>query len=118
VRHAFVHFETDAGVPRAEWDAFCAKHDVKYAPESPGGNIWVTDRPGMGVECIYGGRTRKPGEPLEDAATEVMFTTPWGGPKMEQLAALARAFWIQFGGALYAETELRPLIVNGEQSAA
>lgn len=111
MKHAFVHFETDAGVPRAEWDAFCAEHEIVHMPDEPGGNLW---RQGgrHGVECIYGGRTRKPGEPLEESAAEIMFTTPWGGPKMEPLAALARAFWVQFGGALYAETELRSLIVQ------
>ena len=80
MKHAFVHFETDQGVPRAEWDAFCAEHEIVHMPDEPGGNLW---RHGgqHGVECIYGGRTRKQGEPLEESAAEVMFTTPWGGPR-------------------------------------
>lgn len=117
MKHAFVHFETDAGVPRAEWDAFCAEHEIVHMPEEPGGNIW---RQGgrHGVECIYGGRTRAHGAPPEESATEVLFTTSWGGPKMDALAVLARAFWVQFGGALYAETELRPLIVRASSDGA
>jgi hypothetical protein len=101
------------GIPLADWQAFCAEHDIAHAPEETGGNIFY--RGGRtGVQCIYGGRTRRPGGGLEEKALEVMFLSPWGGPKMLELAALARAFWVRFGGALYAETELRPLIVNDE----
>lgn len=112
MKHAFVHFETDAGVPRKDWDEFCAAHGIEHAPGEAGGNVWY--RGGRhGVECIYGGRSRQPGAPLEDAAAEIMFLTPWGGGRrIETLAELAREFWIRFGGALYAETSLRPLIVQ------
>lgn len=97
------------GIPRADWDKFCEEHEIKHVPTLPGGNIWYRGGK-MGVQCIYGGKTRKPNEPLEESANEVMFLSDWGGPKLEDLAALAKAFWCRFGGALYAETEVRQLI--------
>lgn len=105
-----MHFEADAGIPRAEWDEFCVAHELVHAPSEPAGNVWYCGGK-RGVQCIYGNGK------LADSASEVMFITPWGGPKMVPLAVLARDFWVRFGGALYAETDLRPLIVGGEASA-
>lgn len=116
-KHAFVHFESDMGILLADWQAFCVDHDIAHAPEETGGNIFYKGGR-TGVQCIYGGRSRRSDEPLEEKAAEVMFLSPWGGPKMNDLAALARAFWVRFGGALYAETELRPLIVNEPEQSA
>ena len=105
MKHAFVHFESDMGVPRAEWTAFCAEHELQ---REDGTNTWWQGTKTAGIQCIYG--DQRDGEP--STANEVMFLTPWGGPKLNALACLARDFWVQFGGALYAETELRPLIVG------
>ena len=42
-----------------------------------------------------------------------MFIPPWGAPKLQDLAELAREFWIRFGGALYAEETLRKFDRSG-----
>lgn len=106
-KHAFVHFETDTGIPRAEWDEFCQANEIERAPDETPANVWYLGGQ-HGVQCIYGTRSR-PGE-VEEKASEVMFLSNWGGPKLEGLATLAKAFWCRFGGALYAETEVRKLI--------
>ena len=106
--HMLVHFESYAGVPRTDWDEFCVSHKLAHLPAEASNNTW---HHGDGIEVIYGGRTRKPGEPLEDPAYEVMFRVAADGPHA-RLVQLARVFWVRFGGVLYAEpVELRHQLV-------
>lgn len=110
---AYVHFqEPGGGITREQWDAFCAEHGIVYAPEMAGRNVYLQGGR-HGIECAFGQATRgadgeKAGPP--EFAEHVHLSTFWGGPRKRELAVLAGAFWVRFGGSMYAEEELRSLI--------
>jgi hypothetical protein len=118
---AYVHFqEPGGGITREQWEAFCVEHEIVYDPLVAGRNVYL--RGGrMGIECAFGsprrGAEADKAEPPE-FAEHVHLSTFWGGPRKRELAALAGAFWVQFGGSMYADEELRKLICEREQVRA
>jgi hypothetical protein len=115
-RHAFVHFENDEGFPFGDWLKFCGEHDIRQGS----GNVFYKGGR-HGVECIFGAGRGPAGSgniPEDQVVHEVVFLTQWGGPRLKDLAEIARAFWVKFGGALYAETQVRALIAGPGDGAA
>jgi len=115
--HVFVHFETEAGVQLDAFKAWAHENGLVYADEIAGRNVWRKGKPRMGVEVTFGngarGSTAKPDSPPPDVAEHVMLSTDWGGPRQADLAQLARSFWIEFGGAMFADGDARKAICGG-----
>ena len=108
--HVIVRFE-GAVVARSDWEAFCGEHAVVYMPEVAGRNIYCLGGR-HGVECAFRARVSaalelKVGGPAGQCADQVVFTTSWGGSKQDDLARIARAFWVRFGGSMFADEDSR-----------
>lgn len=106
--HVIVRFE-GAVVARSDWEAFCGEHAVVYMPEVVGRNIYCLGGR-HGVECVFGAGVRGAGAESAgppDSADQVVFTTSWGGSKQDDLARIARAFWVRFGGSMFADEDSR-----------
>jgi hypothetical protein len=110
VTHAIVRFGTPP-LALKDWQAFCAEQQLKHSGMA-GGNMWV--RGGRtGIEAAFGQPTRGVRDPPPpDDAVDVVFSTPFGGEKARELAKLAGAFWVRFGGAMWAEETVREMIVG------
>jgi hypothetical protein len=111
MQHAIVRVDTTLSLQ--EWEAFCAEHEVKRLKAAAGGNVYTRGGK-MGIECVFGQGTRggdiDPPPPSE--ASDVTFTTVWGGSKVAELAELACAFWARFGGAIVADEGVRRTIAG------
>lgn len=109
--HAIIRFATPP-LALKDWEAFCGEHELKRSSVLAGGNVWV--RGGRtGIEAAFGQPTRGVRDPPPpDDATDVVFVTPFGGSKAQELAKLAGAFWLRFGGAMQAEETVRGMIVG------
>lgn len=116
--HVYVRFRQSGGITREQWEAFCAEHQIAYAPNAAGRNVYYFEGR-TGVECLFGDGTRGHGaEEAEppDVAEHVQLSTFWGGPKQRDLARIGAAFWIRFGGSMYADEQTRRLICEREQA--
>jgi hypothetical protein len=120
MQHAIIHF-TDTVVSLDEWEKFCADHAIERVNGAAGGNLWR--RGGRaGIEVAFGQRARLPPSAATHAlvvpnppeyAADVVFTSAFGGEKMQELARLAGAFWARFGGAMQADEQVRRALASG-----
>ena len=99
--HALVRFENAAGVTAQEWQAFCAEHEIVHE----GRDLWLLGGR-AGIKCEFGLAHLSD----ERSVTQVLFTTTWGGVQPARMAELARAFWVRFGGSMWADEQTRGLI--------
>jgi hypothetical protein len=112
-----VRFEAPGTIARADWDAFCAEQEIVHAPAAAGGNVYY--RGGrMGIECVFGVGTRRAGAEPPEVAESLTFTSAFGGPRRGELAAVAAACWVRFGGSMFADEESRRLICAGALPSA
>lgn len=118
ISHAYVRFKESGGITREQWEAFCSEHNVAYAPTAAGRNVYYLGGR-TGVECVFGNGDRR-GEDAEppDVAEHVQLSTFWGGSKQVDLARLAGAFWVRFGGSMHADEDTRKLICGGAETRA
>lgn len=116
----YVHFKQSGGVTRQEFEKFAAEHEIVYNPATSGRNVWYHGGR-HGVEIVFGNGVRgrdadKIGPP--DHADHVVLSTAWGGPKVRELARIACAFWVRFGGSMFADEATRKLICGDGQERA
>ena len=99
IAHAYV--KNPGGITREQWEVFAAERGFVYSDR----NVYFSGGK-AGVECVFGNGESAP----PDVAEHVQFTTHWGGSRKRDLAGHAAAFWVRFGGSLYADEETRRLI--------
>ena len=73
-----------------QWQAFCDEHEIAYSPHTAGGITW------------YAGEVE-----VSHTDTTTTFSTYWMGGAIPEVARLAQAFWLQFGGRVSASPELQ-----------
>lgn len=122
----YVTFDEDEGVSGEAWAEFCRDHAIRYSPQTVGQSTFYAgeveicfgrdgtepvkvDAPGHFDGWRYDWDTAKP----PDYAERVTFSTFHYGSAMPQVAVLARAFWLRFGGRVSADEELRHLFAPG-----
>jgi hypothetical protein len=120
ISQAWVKCQQQGGLTRKQWEAFCAEYEIVYEPKAAGRNVYFAGGR-TGIECVFGEGVRGPdaekaGPP--EFADHVVFQTFWGGPYQRRLARLVAAFWVRFGGSLFADEETRKLICAGDPSDA
>jgi hypothetical protein len=103
-------FAEDEGVEGERWASFCAAHSIVHSPATIGGNIFYAGE----VEVTFGEHSYGS---IPEYAEYVSFSTYFLGSAMPEAVTLALAFWLEFGGAMDADPELRGLIV-GKRTAA
>lgn len=116
----YVHFTQAGGITRQEWEKFAAEHEITYAPAAAGRNVYLKGGR-HGIEIVFGNGVRgrdadQIGPP--EHADHVVLSTVWGGPRVRDLAEIARAFWVRFGGSMFADEQTRKLICGGDQGSA
>ena len=114
MNNAWVRF--DGLVTRDEWHEFCAMYEIVHKPELAGGNVYQHGRR-TGVECAFGNGTRGENASAQapETAEHVSFQTAFS---KEDLARIAGAFWVRFGGAMYADEQVRELICGRARAHA
>jgi hypothetical protein len=116
----YIHFEDGEEVRGDDWAAFCAEHLITYSPRTAGQNMYYAGD--VQIEFgLYGSLPQfadgtpdfSRAEP-PDSAPWLTFSTYHMGPAMAEVAALARAFWLRFGGTVSASPELRSMFLGVE----
>lgn len=107
----YVKFDQEEGIDAARWQAFCGAHGIAHSPRTVGGNVFYAGD----VEVTFG--EGLPGR-IPEYAEHVTFSTYFLGPAVPEVADLARAFWLEFGGAVEAAEELRGLFASDRERRA
>lgn len=108
-----IYYEPATPIPLAEWEQFCAEHDVVYRPNTAGQNVFYAGQ----VEITFGGcgehgtLDRSDGTPMwdtarpPDRASKVTVSTYFMGSGMPAALCLATAMCRRWGGELHASPE-------------
>ena len=119
----YIEFDDQEGVLQGKFLEFCSSHDIEYSPQTIGGNVFYYGGHG-GVEVTFGEASYEELPALPNGcldfsaatppeyAERVRFSTFHMGREIPCMAELARAFWIEFGGAVSCDPELRALFVS------
>ena len=97
-----ITFDEADAISGEDWAAFCAEHAVTYSPQTVGRNVFYAGD----VEVTFGD-AQPAAEGPPGYAGSVTFSTYHLGAAMPDVATLARAFWLRFGGSVSADPELR-----------
>lgn len=115
---ATLSWDEDEGIPRSKWVAFCEQHSITYSPNTVGRNVFHAGS----VEIVFGEGSFLPLPVLPNGrldfdaaeppayAERIRFSTFHMGEAMTEVAALAWAFWLEHGGGLAADPEIRLLL--------
>lgn len=96
----------DEGVTLAEWMEFCKERGIVYLPQTVGGNVFSLGAGTDEVEIIFGTMNDASSKQPPAEASEITFSTYFGGNTVG-VAASAAAAWERFGGKLSAAPEVK-----------
>lgn len=113
----------------AEWEEFCAEHEIVHSPNTVGGNVYYQGGH-SGVQITFGHSRRGVHEhvaaarggiekPPDEARKIVVETfSVYVGGNIGPVVPLALAIWQKWGGELSADVEIRNLIVGAQRVLA
>lgn len=106
---AYLTWDQDEGVTLDQWEAFCDANNIKFRPRT-GSNVFYQGQ----VEITFGELPRLPNGKWDLNTTEppayaerITFSTYHMGEAMPQVAELAWRLWLEHGGMLQADVEIR-----------
>lgn len=118
---ARIDWDPGEGVPIFKWEAFCAERGVVYNPRTIGRNVYYVGA----VELHFGEASYEPLPVLRNGrldlgrarppryAERVKFSTFYCDEATAEVARLAWLFWIEYGGQLRADREIRTALRAG-----
>lgn len=97
---AFIHLEHGECVERETFDQWCAEAGIVFSPDTVGGDTYYAGE----VEVTFG--------KVRDERQTLTISTFFMGSAMPQVAAIAYAAWLRFGGDLSASPEVRRMFAR------
>lgn len=107
-----VHITPEKTVQLPDWEKFCRKEKIEYNPYVVGGSTYYYGG-NFGVEIHFGYGPVQPGPPPfapPKESKEIIVSHFWMGPRLEEVAMIARKILDRFPGNQTCDPELKRLM--------